>query len=70
MKIGDLVRCHDWTAYSGLVGQIVDKQVNETYVDDCGNIYPDLYVVLIDGDVRKFSESDIEVINEKAKEEI
>ena len=63
-KVGELVKCANWTKFPGRVGQVVRVDMREGTYSEKGHINGILCKVLVDGQIRDFLGWDVTVISE------
>jgi|TARA_R110000824_G_scaffold139372_1_gene304468 hypothetical protein len=63
-KVGELVRCGDWTKFPGRVGQVLRVEMREGTYEAFGHINAMLCKVLVDGQIRDFLGWDVTVISD------
>lgn len=63
-KVGELVKCADWTKFPGRVGQVLRVDIKEYTYEAFGRINGRLCKVLVDGQIRDFLGWDVTVISE------
>jgi len=63
-KVGELVKCADWTKFPGRVGQVLRVEMREGTYEAFGHINGMLCKVLVEGQIRDFLGWDVTVISE------
>ena len=63
-KVGELVRCAEWTKFPGRVGQVLHVDMRDNVYKDQGRWKGVLCRVLVDGQIRDFLGWDVEVISD------
>ena len=63
-KVGELVKCANWTKFPGRVGQVVRVDMREGIYKEKGHVNGMLCKVLVDGQIRDFLGWDVKVISD------